>query len=87
MALSRNRPLIQGVVRMRCRCEHRDLKHCLARSIMRFSVSNGLYGKRSPFHVDCYQPMPGWLLVALGSWTLEVCWASQPGRARIRQRA
>jgi hypothetical protein len=54
---------------------------------MRFSVSNGLYGKRSPFHVDCYQPMPGWLIVALGSWTLEVCWASQPGRPRIRQRA
>jgi len=31
--------------------------------------------------------MPGWLLVALGSWTLEVCWVSQQSRARIRQRA
>ncbi|HKX41326.1 MAG TPA: hypothetical protein VJO99_09225 [Burkholderiaceae bacterium] len=58
--------------------------------MVKFSVSNGLYGKRSPFHVDCYQPMPGWLLIALGSWTLEVCWvATQPrlARARVRQRA
>lgn len=54
---------------------------------MRFTLSNGLYGKRSPLTIDCYQPMPGWLIVAIGSYTLEVCWASQAGRARIRQRA
>jgi len=47
---------------------------------MRFELSNGLYGKRSPFHIDCYRPMPGWLLMAFGSWTLEVCWASGPAR-------
>jgi hypothetical protein len=54
--------------------------------MVRFSVSNGLYGKRSPFHVDCYRPMPGWLLVALGSWTLEVRWASQPRLVPVRVR-
>jgi hypothetical protein len=51
---------------------------------MRVSVSNSLYGKRSPLHIDCYRPMPGWLIVAVGSWTLELCWPARPLRVRAR---
>ena len=42
---------------------------------MRFSVSNGLYGKRSPFHVDATESAHGpraWILRNAGKGDVEV---------------
>lgn len=35
-------------------------------------LSRGLYGPRPSTHIDAYLRQPGWLVIEVGAWTLEV---------------
>jgi hypothetical protein len=83
IAACEQQPLTRGVAANCTRREHASSPLGFEVS-MRISTSYALYGRRSPLQLDCYQPMPGWLLIAIGSLTLEVRWTPRQRGVRAR---
>lgn len=65
----------------------------LAESVGRLAVptrklcvkhSHGVYGTRPWSHFNAYSSAPGWLLIEVGSWTVEASWSSRSGMSRLK---
>jgi hypothetical protein len=48
------------------------------------SHSHGVYGTRHWAHFNAYSSAPGWLLIEIGSWTVEASWSTRSGMSRLK---
>ncbi len=46
--------------------------------------SHGAYGTRHWAHFNAYSSAPGWMLIEIGSWTVEAAWSTRSGMARLK---
>ncbi len=46
--------------------------------------SHGVYGTRHWAHFNAYNSAPGWMLIEIGSWTVEASWSSRSGLSRLK---
>jgi hypothetical protein len=46
--------------------------------------SHGVYGARHWAHFNSYRAAPGWAFIEVGSWTVEVSWATRAGLSRLK---
>lgn len=46
--------------------------------------SHGVYGTRHWAHFHAYSSAPGWLLIEMGSWTVEASWSTRSGMSRLK---
>lgn len=65
--------LIESVGRLAAPSRKLSVKH-----------SHGVYGARHWAHFNAYSSAPGWMLVEIGSWTVEASWSTRSGLARLK---
>ena len=46
--------------------------------------SHGVYGTRRWSYCNAYFGAPGWLLIDVGSWTIEATWRTRPEITRLK---
>ena len=48
---------------------------------------HGDYGTRHWAHFNAYSSAPGWMLIEIGSWTIEASWSTRSGMSRLKYTA
>ncbi len=49
--------------------------------------SHGVYGTRHWAHFNAYSSAPGWMMIEIGSWTVEAAWSTRSGLSRLKYTA
>ncbi|MEQ1805122.1 MAG: hypothetical protein ABL900_07060 [Burkholderiaceae bacterium] len=51
------------------------------------TLSHGAYGTRHWAHFHAYSSAPGWMMIEIGSWTVEAAWFTRSGMPRLKYTA